>query len=268
MKNNFPIGIFDSGLGGLTVFNQIKKRLPKEKFIYFGDTIHLPYGDKSPKTIIKYSKEISKFLFNKKIKLLVVGCNTASAVALKEISKLSDIPIIDVIKPCVERAVLETNNKLIGIIGTETTISSQAYQKQINKKEKNITVYTKACPLFVPIIEEGLLTHPILEETIKLYLSQLKKTKLDTLILGCTHYPIIKSIIKKEIGPQINIIDSSIVTAEYIQSYLKENKLLSTSKIKSEDDFYITDISKKFIKISEMFLNMQLVNIQHINIAK
>ena len=266
MKNNSPIGIFDSGLGGLTVFNQLKKNLPHEQFIYLGDTAHLPYGDKSPKTIINYSKKISKFLFHKQIKLLIVGCNTASAVALKEINKMSNVPIVDVIGPCVDRAVLETQNQSIGIIGTETTIASHSYQKKIHQINDSIKVHTQSCPLFVPIIEEGLLNHTILQEAIKLYLSKLKSAMIDTLILGCTHYPIIKAQIKKEIGLGINIIDSSIVTAEYVENFLKNNKLFSTKKTANEDIFYVTDLSTKFTKIAAMFLNTRLTNIQSTNL--
>jgi len=266
MKNNRPIGIFDSGLGGLTVFNQLRKILPQEKFIYFGDTAHLPYGDKSPETIIKYSQTISRFLFNKNIKLLIVGCNTASAVALNAIKNLSNIPVIDVINPCVQTAILETKNKSIGIIGTEATIASQAYQKTILHHDSSIDISVKACPLLVPIIEEGLLNHKATTEIIKLYLSSFKTSNLDTLILGCTHYPIIKTMIKKEIGYNINIIDSSIVTASYASDFLNQNTLIAEDNHIGKNKFYITDEAQKFNKISEIFLGYPLKNIHKIQL--
>ena len=201
---NQPIGIFDSGLGGLTVLKELKKQMPQEKFIYFGDTAHVPYGNKSPETIKKYCKEITNFLLTKNIKLIIVACNTASSTALKTIKKnAKTTPVIDVISASLQTIKTLQNIKKIGIIGTETTINSKSYYKQIKKENPKIEIISQACPLFVPIIEEGLFNHTIADKAAKMYLKKINNKQINALILGCTHYPIIKKTIKKNISNNI-----------------------------------------------------------------
>lgn len=267
MKNNkYSIGVFDSGLGGLTVLHELKKIMPLEKFIYFGDTAHIPYGNKSKRTIEKHCLDIIKFLETKKIKLIIVACNTASSVALKTIKAHTLTPIIDVISPCVSYAITRTKNKRIGIIGTETTINSQEYQRQIQKKNKKIKLFFKACPLFVPIIEEGEIKQKFVDEIVKLYLRDLKANKIDTLILGCTHYPIIKKTIQKILTPKIEIIDSAISTANYANQYLDKKNIRSKNKQITEDEFFVSDKMIRFSDIADMFLKQKIKKITQIDL--
>ena len=244
-KNSLPIGIFDSGVGGLTVLEQLIKVLPNENFIYFGDTDHVPYGNKSKETIKGYCKEIVSFLDKQSVKLIIVACNTASSTALDVLCNQTKTPILNVIDPCVEQAVKTTKNNFIGVIGTKTTILSQAYKDRIKKTNSKINVYGKACSLFVPIIEESLVNNKIADEIVKFYLKDLP-LKIDTLILGCTHYPLIKHIIKKELSSNVNILDSSVITAKHVGSFLKNGKLLNPSRIKSKTLFFVSDDKEKF----------------------
>lgn len=266
MNNRDSIAVFDSGLGGLTVLKELNKNLPFEKFIYFGDTARVPYGNKSSTTIIKYALNIVDFLLKQKIKLIIIGCNTVSAVALKQITDKTNIPIIDVIKPCVNKAIKTTKNNQIGIIGTKTTIESKTYQNQILNINKNTTIYSQACPLFVPIIEEGMFEEELTKITIKKYLKKIKTTTFDTLILGCTHYPLIKKEIRKYIGKKINIIDSSITTAEYTKKYLIKNKLATYKKHTYKNIYYISDTQSNFDKNAKIFLKQKLEKIIQVHL--
>ena len=244
-NNNLPIGVFDSGVGGLTVLSKLNAALPQENFIYFGDTAHVPYGNKSKETIEKYCLNIVRFLNAQKAKLIIIACNTASAIALKTIQENTDIPVLNVIDPCIEVAVNNTKTNHIGVIGTKTTISSQAYVEKIHAINKNIVVYSKECPLFVPIIEESLSNHSIANSAAKLYLKKIPK-EVDTLILGCTHYPLIKKTIQNSISSKISILDSSIVVADYVKEYMVKNSLLNSEFLKGENSFYISDDVEKF----------------------
>ena len=246
-NNNFPIGVFDSGVGGLTVLNQLCLALPNEQFVYFGDTAHVPYGNKSQETIEKYCVNIVKFLKKQKVKLIVVACNTASAIALSKLQKITKTPILNVIDPCVKVAIETTKNNYIGVIGTKTTISSMSYVKKIKKINKEITVYSKECPLFVPIIEEALSNHSIANLTAQLYLNEIPK-QTDTLILGCTHYPLIKDTIQKNISSRIKILDSSIIVADYIKKYLNNFSMQNSTVLNKKNKFYISDDINKFEK--------------------
>ena len=267
MKNNkYPIGVFDSGLGGLTVLHHLKKTMPLEKFIYFGDTAHIPYGNKSKKTIEKYCLAIIDFLAAKKIKLIIVACNTASSVALKKIKQHTTIPIIDVISPCVSYAVSKTKNKRIGIIGTETTINSQEYQKQIKSKNDKIIFFTKACPLFVPIIEEGAIKQKFVNEIVQFYLNIFKTHEIDTLILGCTHYPIIKGVIQKTLTTKTKIIDSAISTSYYVNNYLDRHNLKSQNKHAVKDEYFVSDKVVRFTEIANMFLKQKTIKIKQVEL--
>ncbi|MCM8788009.1 MAG: glutamate racemase, partial [Candidatus Omnitrophica bacterium] len=227
--NNKPIGIFDSGVGGLTVFKEIRRLLPKEDLIYFGDTARVPYGNKSKATIIKFSTENILFLLQKQVKLVVIACNTSSSLALDYLKDIFNIPIIGVIDAGVKKAVQLSSNKRIGIIGTRSTINSRSYETKIKKIDKNIKIYSCACPLFVPLVEEGLIYGKIVKEVIKMYLEPFKKFDIDTLILGCTHYPLLKKEIAKYLVG-VNIVDSAKEIAIATFNLLKEKNLFKTTK--------------------------------------
>lgn len=263
---NKPIGIFDSGFGGLTVMSSINKMLPRENIIYFGDTAHVPYGSKSKDTVIKFSKDIASFLTEHGIKMLVIACNTASAFALPALKKTLPIPVIGVIEPGAKAAVSTTKNKKIGIIGTEGTIKSKSYPKAINKKSK-YTVYQQACPLFVPLVEEGWHTGKITDDIVKYYLKPLMGKNIDTLVLGCTHYPLLKKTLRKNTG-NINLIDSAQATAAEVKKILSEKDLLADKKSKGKLIFYVSDNPQKFQKIGSKFFSKKISNTKKIDLER
>ena len=213
INNNAPIGVFDSGVGGLTVAREITRQLPNESIVYFGDTARVPYGSKSKNTIIRYSRQIVHFLRTKDVKAIVVACNTASAFALDTIEKELDIPVIGVVKPGAIAAIETTKNKRIGIIGTEGTIKSKLYTEYIRSIDPEIIVIGKACPLFCPLVEEGMLHDEVTDEIARRYLDELKEQNIDSLILGCTHYPLLRSTIGKIMGPDVNLVNPAYETA-------------------------------------------------------
>lgn len=265
-NNNRRIGIFDSGLGGLTVLKQLQQKMPQERFIYFGDTAHVPYGNKSVETITKHCIKIINFLNSENVKLIIVACNTASSSALSFIKSATQTPMIDVITPAIYDISHLPNIKNIGIIGTDTTIKSNEYQKKINKINKNINVYSQACPLLVPIIEEGLFKHNIAQLTAEMYLKKMKN-KIDALVLGCTHYPIMIQTIKKVINKNIYILDSALSTANYVNRYMEENKLMNNSKNNSSSNlYYVSDKVVRFNEITNLFLQQNIKNIQKIKL--
>lgn len=265
-----PIGVFDSGVGGLTVTREIMRQIPNERIVYFGDTARVPYGSKSRDTILKYSRQIIRFLKTKGVKALVVACNTASAVALEEIRAELDIPIIGVIKPGAKIAAQTTKNGKIGIIGTETTVRSKIYSHFIQDLNPNLTVIGKACPLFVPLVEEGeFLKSPIAEEIAAHYLNDLKKEEIDTLILGCTHYPLMRKLIGKIMGEKVTLVNPAYETARELKALLKHKGLENQNEItKSENpyDFYVSDIADKFQQFAESILTCSAENTMQINI--
>ncbi len=265
-NNNQPIGIFDSGLGGLTVLKELKMILPNESFIYFGDTAHLPYGTKSKETIIKYSNQICKFLIKKKVKLIIVACNTASALAIENLEKNINIPIINVIDPCIQRAIKTTKKKSIGIIGTQATINSKAYDIKLNRLNNSLDITTQACPLFVPIIEEGLTNNQITKNICKLYLNKKKFSKIDVLILGCTHYPLLIETIKKHISKKIIIIDSANIVAIFVKKFLYEKNLSTSNQNQQYVKYFLTDGSIQFNKLASIFLREDSLNIEFIKL--
>lgn len=252
--DNRPIGIFDSGIGGLTVVKEIREVLPYEKIIYLGDTARVPYGTRSKKTVEKFALEDANFLIRKNIKCLVIACNTASAFAADLLKKKIKIPVFEVITPVAKQINLFTKSKKIGIIGTRGTIKSEAYTKEINKRFKEIKIYSQACPLMVPLIEEGEIKGVVMDEMIKRYLSLLKKEKIDTLILGCTHYPILIRQIQDEIGKNVVLVNPGKIVAKTLKDYLEKNNLLSKTKIKNNVFYYVTDLTEHFVKTAEMFL--------------
>ena len=224
-KNNAPIGVFDSGVGGLTVAREITRQLPRESIVYFGDTARVPYGSKSKDTIIRYSRQIVRFLQTKNVKAIVVACNTASAFALDAIESELDIPVIGVVKPGAKSAIENTKNKRIGIIGTEGTIKSELYTEYIHGKDPEITVIGKACPLFCPLVEEGMLHDSVTEEIARRYLDELQEQNIDSLILGCTHYPLLRSTIGKVMGENVNLVNPAYETAISLGRLLEEKRL-------------------------------------------
>ena len=264
-NNNKPIGIFDSGFGGLTVMSAISKLLPKENLIYFGDTAHVPYGSKSKKIVTEFASNISKFLVKNNVKMIVIACNTASAFSLDYLKKNIKVPIIGVIKAGSVMAAKNTKNKKIGVIGTEGTVKSNAYAKEIKKYDNKINCYSKACPLFVPLVEEGWCKGDVTEDIIKFYLKDLTDKKIDTIILGCTHYPLLKDSIKKVIGNKISVIDSANAVALAVKDLLIKNNLLNNSG-KAIYKFYVSDGPEKFKNIGSKFLGKKILTVKKVEI--
>jgi len=254
LKPEQPIGIFDSGVGGLTVAKEIKRILPNENLIYFGDTKHLPYGEKSKEAIIEYSTKITKFLLDNNCKAIVIACNTATANALKEVLELVDgrVPVIDVINPVAEKVAYEIHNN-VGVIATKATVNSGLYRKSIRRHNKFIKVDELATPLLVPAIEEGFKNHPITHAIIYNYLSNHKLRNIETLILGCTHYPLLIDEIRQYYGNRVRVIDSPSIVANQLKMILDKYHLLNASNPKPEYQFFLSDLTKNFIKISKKF---------------
>jgi len=270
MKNdikNAPIGVFDSGIGGLTVAKELIKSLPGEDIIYLGDTARVPYGIKSGRTVIAYSHSNTEFLMSKGIKLLVVACNTASSVSLPSLNSQFDIPVIGVIEPGARKAVSLTKTGKIGVIGTPSTINSSAYKKAIGKINPAIEVFSKACPLFVPLADEGWTEGEIIERIAEQYLIPIKETGIDVLVLGCTHYPLLKPTIQKIMGDQITLVDSAEETASQIKDLLNEENLLNENTSESKREFYLTDVSDTFLSVAGRFLGEKIDKIEMVDIV-
>lgn len=260
IPNDKPIGIFDSGFGGLTVMSAVNKIMPKENLVYFGDTAHVPYGTKSKKIVTGFALKISKFLIKNDVKLIVVACNTASAFSLEYLKKNIKVPIVGVIKAGSVTAAQKTKNKIVGVIGTEGTVKSGAYEKEIKKYDKTIKCFSKACPLFVPLVEEGWCSGKITQDVINVYLKDLVNKNIDTIILGCTHYPLLKKAIKKVIGNKINVIDSAEAVALEVKDVLAKNGLLKPTG-KGMRKFYVSDGPGKFKSIGSKFLGGKISNV-------
>lgn len=257
MKNK-PIGVFDSGLGGLTTVKELLNLLPNEDIIYFGDTSRVPYGNKSRETITKYAKEDMAFLMSFDVKMIIAACGTVSSVAF-DIGNTLSIPFTGVVKPTAKAAALATKNGRVGIIGTTATINAGAYQNEIKKINNKIKVFSKDCPLFVPLVENGFLDKdPITLEVAKRYLSSFKENEIDTLILGCTHYPIISATISEVVGANVKIIDSGKETALNAFKNLKENNLLNNKISSGNCSFFVSDAVESFSKIANLFLGKNL----------
>lgn len=254
LSSKQPIGIFDSGVGGLTVAKEIKRLLPNEDLIYFGDTKHLPYGEKSKEAIIEYSTKITNFLLEQNCKAIVIACNTATANALNEVleSVSCRVPVIDVINPVAEKVAYEIHNN-VGVIATKATVNSGLYKKSIRKHNKFIKVDELATPLLVPAIEEGFKNHPITHAIIYNYLSNSKLKNIETLILGCTHYPLLIDEIKQYYGNRVRVIDSPNIVANHLKIILDKYNLLNDNNPKPNYHFYLSDLTKNFEKISKKF---------------
>ena len=270
-KRRAPVGVFDSGVGGLTVAREIMRQLPNENLVYFGDTARVPYGSKSKDNIIRYSRQIIHFLKTKEVKAIVIACNTASALALDVVQKEEDLPIIGVIRPGARAAVMATKNKKIGVIGTEATVQSQMYSKVMKAMEPEVTVIGKACPLFVPLVEEGFAKHHVTEETIDFYLASMKKEEgIDTLILGCTHYPLLRSRIKEYMGEKIHLVNPAYETAMDLKALLEEMDMANDLQEKEHASysFYVSDAADKFKQFANSILPYDIETTKQIQIEE
>ena len=252
-KKESAIGVFDSGIGGLTVLQKIIESLPKENTVYLGDTARAPYGTKSVETVLRYSFENTEFLVRKGVKAVVVACNTSTAIALTRLRDSVSIPIIGVIEPGVRRAIKITRNKKIGVIGTEATIQSGAYTRALKESDATVEVYSRPCPLFVPLVEEGWTGNDVTEMTVKAYLGSLRQSGIDTLILGCTHYPLLKNAIRKFMGSGVGLVDSADEIAREVKTTLKKAGLTRRNG-KGIHSFFVTDAPDRFIKVGRRFL--------------
>lgn len=278
MGSDAPIGVFDSGVGGLTVAREIMRQIPGERIIYFGDTARVPYGSKSKDTIIGFSRQIAKFLRTKEVKAIVIACNTASAFALETLSQENDIPVIGVVKPGAKVAAETTKNGKIGVIGTIGTVNSKIYNEYIRRINPEIKVFSKACPLFVPLVEEGWLYDSITVEVADRYFSELKGYGIDTLVLGCTHYPLIRHTLQKVIGEDVTLVNPAYETAVSLRKVLKEKELLCESQTADkegteevslpEHEFYVSDGAERFKAFANTILPCRVITTQDINIEK
>lgn len=264
-KQSQAIGIFDSGIGGLTVMREIMKRLPNENLIYYGDTARLPYGNKSSEVVTRYSMESASFLVEQNIKLLVVACNTATAYALDKLQQTFGIPVLGVIEPGAEKAIKTSKNNCIAVLGTKGTIGSGVYQRMIEKKMPQAKVVSIACPLFVPLVEESFLHHPVTSLVIKHYLAPLKEHGVDTVLLGCTHYPMLKHKIAEELMEHVAIIDSACTCAEKVAGILNESQLTNHSRSKGNYQYFVSDDPIKFQHAGSEYLGDSISNVRVFN---
>lgn len=257
-----PIGVFDSGVGGLTVAREIMRQMPDEKIIYFGDTARVPYGNKSKETVTRFSKQIARFLLSHEVKTIVVACNTASAYAVEELEAELDIPVIGVVKPGAKMAVDMTENGKIGVIATAGTIGSGFYTKYIKSLREDAVIYGKACPLFVPLIEEGLWEDPVTVEIANRYLTELKGLDIDTLILGCTHYPLIRSVVGRIMGDGVRLVNPAYETAVALKKLLEDKELLNkeTHTLERKYQFYVSDGADKFKQFANSIIKHDILS--------
>ncbi len=269
LRKDAPIGVFDSGVGGLTVAREIMRQIPNEKIVYFGDTARVPYGSKSKETVTRFSEQIVRFLHTFQVKTIVVACNTASAYALDQLEHDIDIPIIGVLKPGAKAAMEATENGRIGVIATEATIGSGMYNKYIKEWNRDVTIYGKACPLFVPLIEEGLWEDPVTDEIARRYLTELIDIDIDTLILGCTHYPLIRSTLGRIAGDQVTLVNPAYETAIELREMLADMDLLNDEEPglgSNRYQFYVSDKAEKFVRFANSIIKYGILSAKTVNI--
>lgn len=269
-KRTAPIGVFDSGVGGLTVVREIIRQLPDENIVYFGDTARVPYGSKSKNTIIRFSEQIIRFLKTKQVKAIVIACNTASALALDAVRDEFDVPILGVVIPGARAAVDATTNGKVGVVGTEATVQSGMYTKVIQEMNPEIEVIEKACPLFVPLVEEGFKEHHVTQEVIDYYLDSMKKTEIDAMILGCTHYPLLRSKIRAYMGEKIQIVNPAYETAMDLRKLLKEMDMENDGTVTetSRYEFFVSDAAEKFRKFANTVMPFDVPETNVVNIEE
>lgn len=260
--NRRPIGVFDSGIGGLTVVRELMRQLPHESLIYFGDTARVPYGNKSPETVRRYSLEILDFLLAREVKMVVVACNTATAHALEELTRLAPVPVEGVIGPGARAAVAASHSGRIGVIGTAGTVASGAYTRAIEAADGHVQVVSQACPLFVPLVEEGWLDHPATRLVAVEYLAPLRAHDIDTLVLGCTHYPLLKPLLASLLGPSIALIDSAQETAAAVARRLAASSLRAPAGAPGHVHFVVSDAPRQFVKVGRMFLGERVKDVE------
>lgn len=258
-----PIGVFDSGVGGLTVLRALKTLLPGEDFIYVGDTARVPYGSKSPETVRRFALEISAFLKKRGVKMIVAACNTVSAVALPELRRFFHGPVLGVIEPGARAAVAATKNRRVAIIGTEATIRSGAYESAIRHLERNVKTFSRPCPLLVPLVEEGWGKHPVTRAVAKECISPLLSKRVDALVLGCTHYPLLKPVLRRVVG-RVELIDSAEETAKAVRSRLLQDGNLVNHGRRGHVSYFSSDDPRKFARLGRMFLGWRLKNVKRI----
>ena len=263
---NSPIGVFDSGLGGLTVLKSLEKILPNESFIYFGDTAHVPYGTKSAEMVTLYSQHIMDFFLKYETKAVVIACNTASAVAFKHLKKNYNIPLFDVVSPSVEYSMKITKTQKIGVVGTYSTIQSGAYKRIFKQFGDSCSVQEISCPLFVPIIEEGWADSAIARDIAEIYLHDFINSDIDTLILGCTHYPIMANTIQSLLPNQIQLVYSGKTVGHKLAEYLKKKNCENCSEVSRSVQFFVTDFPQKFDELGSRFLGRKLNHVTHISL--
>ena len=270
-RKEAPIGVFDSGVGGLTVAREIMRQIPQERIVYFGDTARVPYGSKSTDTLIRYTRQIIRFLKTRGVKAIVVACNTASAVALEAIRDELDIPIIGVVRPGARVAAQATKNKKIGIIGTEATVNSGMYVKLIRDFLPDAEVIGKACPLFVPLVEEGWTKDPVTEEVARRYLADLQQSEIDSLILGCTHYPLLRHMVGEIMGDQVTLVNPAYETALELKALLEREGIANDGENKNFEnpyEFFVSDLADKFKTFANSILPCDVTSIKKINIEE
>lgn len=264
-KRERPIGIFDSGIGGLTVVKEVMRVLPGEDIVYFGDTARLPYGNKSARTVVKFSLENAGFLLKFKVKLIIVACNTSSSLAVGTLKRRLKVPILGVIKPAVKKVVQLTSQGRIGVIGTRATVESMCYQRDIGRINPGLKIFSRACPLFVPLAEEGWLNDEVTLEVARRYLNPLLKKNIDSLILGCTHYPLLEKVIRKAVGKRIRFVDSAKETALEAKEILKRNSLCAGDNgVEASCRFYVSDEPAIFKKTGKRFLGKRIKFVQKV----
>jgi len=258
--NSKPIGVFDSGIGGLTVYRAIRELLPKEQVVFLGDTARLPYGSKSPDAIRNFTEGNALFLLSKNVKIIVIACNSAASHAAAFLQERIDIPVVEVINPGVEAAI-SVCRKRMGIIGTSATISSGAYERGVRALRADLEIFSKDCPLFVPLVEEGWIDHPATRLVVQEYLNPLREQGIDTLILGCTHYPVLRARIAEVMGPDVTLVDSATPTAQRIVALLDTLGWRSDGSQQKTDSFYVTDFPDRFRRVAEIFLDKPIENV-------
>lgn len=266
-QSQAPIGIFDSGVGGLTVFRAIEQRLPNESLVYLGDTARIPYGVRSPSTIERYSLECASFVQSRGVKAIVIACNTASALAANYLRSQFELPINGVIRPGSRRAVEKTRNGHIGVIATEATIGSGAYERAMLAMRSGLEITSRACPLFVPLAEEGWMNHSVTRQVAEEYLAELRSSGVDTLVLGCTHYPILRPVIEETMGDHISYVDSGEAVADEVAKMLEERGLLRKDGQPRVEEFYVTDSADRFRRVAELFLGRPLESVTTVKLG-
>ena len=268
VHDNAPIGVFDSGVGGLTVAREIMRQLPDESLIYFGDTARVPYGTKSKDTVIRYSRQIVNFLLSKNVKAIVIACNTASALAMHKLQQEYIVPMIGMVRPGAIAAARATKNHHIGIIGTNATVKSGQYGKYLRELNPDVTVVTKACPLFVPLVEEGLIDDRITEDMVSRYLREFDQYQIDSLILGCTHYPLLQNPIKNFVGDNVTLINPAYETAKSLRELLKEREMEAESGHTAEYHYYVSDMEDQFLSFADRVLPCHVEKVHPIDIER